>query len=124
MSFAPPSTRQIAQRFLKYMGGGLVVTSIPVGAWWYTAVQHRAEVAKDVATRIRIPNVQTMDDYLIEKCQPGDVLVFDRRCERCATSPWAALACLASKAFLCDPTSQRTVEEGRFDHIGEYCCGI
>ena len=103
-------------RALQYMAGGLVVTSIPVGVWWKRAVDERTKLHHDVDTRLRIPGVQTTDDFLIEQCRPGDVLVFDRRCEKCASGPWAALACLASKQFLCDP--DRILYKGSFDHCG------
>jgi len=95
------------------------VLSIPVGAWWYQARRKREEIAHDVATRIRIPGQQTVDDFLIEKCRPGDVLVFDRRWETCASGPWAALACILSKLLLCRHSEgARSVERGEFNHIG------
>lgn len=106
--------------FLLYTAGGLAVVSLPVGVWWYTAQKKRQEIAHDVETRIRIPGQQTVDDFLIEKCRPGDVLLFDRRWETCASGPLAALACLATKAFLTGGESgvSRSVDNGNFDHIG------
>jgi hypothetical protein len=59
-------------------------------------------------------------DYLIsEKCQAGDVILFDRKCETCAAGPWAALSCLLAKYFLtAENDSRRVVDVGRFDHVG------
>ena len=42
----------------------------------------------------RRPSVQTIDDLMVEKCQPGDVMLFDRRCECCASGAAAAMGCL------------------------------
>jgi hypothetical protein len=102
------------------MGGGLLVSSLPVVVWWKWAADERARLADDARTRVRVPGLQTTDDLLIEKIQPGDVILFDRRCEKCAAGPWAALACLAGRTFLCDDSkySVRSVDTGRFDHIG------
>ena len=67
-----------------------------------------------------IPNVQTIDDLLVEKCQPGDVILFDRRCECCAAGAISALACLLGKTFLCDEDDgTRSVENGSYEHCGE-----
>ena len=80
------------RRVLARMAGGLVVTSIPVTAWWVHARRQRAQRAEEVRTQIRIPGSQDVLDQIIEdRCQPGDVVLFDRRCETCAASPWAAL---------------------------------
>lgn len=107
------------RRVLARMAGGLVVTSIPVGAWWMHARRQRAQRAEEIRTQVRIPGAQDVLDQIIEdRCLPGDVVLFDRRCETCAASPWAALACLVSKGALCDEKSVKTVSEGRFDHIG------
>ena len=107
------------RRVLARMAGGLVVTSIPVTAWWVHARRQRAQRAEEVRTQIRIPGSQDVLDQIIDdRCQPGDVVLFDRRCETCAASPWAALACLVSKSLLCDEQAVRTVSEGRFDHMG------
>lgn len=92
---------------LSRMAGGVIVLATPVCYWWYTSRQERNKICEEVRTKIRIPGGQaTMDEIMIEKhCQPGDVIVFDRRCETCATSPWAALACFASQQFLCSSSS-------------------
>ena len=105
------------------------MVSVPVAIWWYSAYQQRNKVAHDVATRIRIPGQQTTDDFLIEKCRPGDVLLFDRRWETCASGPWAALACIVAKTFLChhyddhhrlrsNNNNINIATEGQFDHMG------
>jgi hypothetical protein len=68
-----------------------------------------------------IPSVQTIDELMVEKCQPGDVVLFDRRCECCASGPAAALGCLLGKAFLCDDEDgTRSVEGGKYEHCGEF----
>jgi len=99
------------------------VCAVPVAVWWKWAADERRRIAEDVRTRIRVPGgVQTTDDLLLEqKMKPGDVLLFDRRCEKCAAGPWAALACLAGRAFLCDDSRRatRSIETGKFDHVGE-----
>jgi hypothetical protein len=57
---------------------------------------------------------------MVEKCQPGDVVLFDRRCDACASGPIAAFGCVLGKAFLCEEEDgTRTVEEGRYEHCGE-----
>lgn len=107
-------------KVLKQMAGGVLVCAIPAGIWWYYAVKEREALAREVETRIRVPNVQDTYDMLIEKCQPGDVILFDRRCEKCAAGVWSALSCLAQKQFLCNTSKiARSVDEGRFDHIGK-----
>merc|ERR1712176_1251090 len=56
---------------------------------------------------------------MVEKCLPGDVILFDRRCDRCAAGPLAALSCLMNRCLLCDDENEvRAVETGKFDHCG------
>lgn len=65
--------------------------------------------------------MQTIDDLLVEKCQPGDVILFDRRCECCASGAVAAFGCLLGKTFLCDEDDgTRSVERGSYEHCGEW----
>ncbi|KAL7574471.1 hypothetical protein ACA910_015838 [Epithemia clementina (nom. ined.)] len=114
-----------AIRFLQFSVGAVGVVSVPIGVWWYTAYQKRQQVAHDVATRIRIPGVPTTDDFLMDQCRPGDLVLFDRRWETCASGPWAALACLAAKTFLCGQHPHaRYVAEGNFDHVGIIVPGL
>lgn len=113
----------IRRRVLLQMAGGITVVSIPVGAWWYWARQERHRRSEAHRTQVRLPpsaGAQDTYDFLItEKCQAGDVLLFDRRPEHCATSPWAALSCWVARYFLTNPEDPyRSVDEGRFDHIG------
>ena len=69
---------------------------------------------------LSIPSVQTIDDLMVEKCQPGDVILFDRRCECCASGASAAMACLLGKAILCkEEDGTRSVERGSYEHCGE-----
>ena len=63
--------------------------------------------------------MQTIDDLMVEKCQPGDVVLFDRRCECCAGGASAAMACLLGKAMLCEEEDgTRSVERGSYEHCG------
>ena len=62
---------------------------------------------------------------MVEKCQPGDVVLFDRRCECCASGPSAAIGCLLGKAFLCEEEDgTRSVENGSYEHCGIVVPGI
>lgn len=57
---------------------------------------------------------------MVEKCQPGDVLLFDRRCDYCASGFVAAMACYVGKAILCEEDDgTRSVERGKYEHCGE-----
>lgn len=96
----------------------IAVPSVPISAWWYSALKDREAKAKDVQSRVRIPNVQTVDDLMIEKCQPGDVILFDRRCHKCAAGPTAAFSCILNKTFLCSDNQSKTVNVGKFEHAG------
>ena len=72
------------------------------------------------STQYSIPSVQTIDELMVEKCQPGDVILFDRRCECCASGPAAAFACLLGKAILCEENDgTRSVERGSYEHCGK-----
>ena len=56
---------------------------------------------------------------MVERCEPGDVILFDRRCECCASGPAAAFACLLGKALLCaEDDGTRSVERGSYEHCG------
>jgi hypothetical protein len=115
-----PTTRTVLRHLSKYVGGGIVVTGIPMALWYKYALDKRHVIEHDVQTRIRIPYVQDADDLLLAQCQAGDVLVFDRRWERCAAGPWAALACWISKLCVCNVSKHPgNVVEGQFDHIGK-----
>ncbi|KAL3771469.1 hypothetical protein ACHAW5_006152 [Stephanodiscus triporus] len=96
-----------------------LVPAAPILYWSRNSKRERAERDREVSTKMRIPSVQTIDDLLVEKCQPGDVVLFDRRCECCASGPTAALGCLIGKAFLCDEEDgTRSVERGSYEHCG------
>lgn len=99
----------------------IIVPTIPVLVWWKLARDDREKHAQEVRTKVRVPNVQTVDDLLVEKCRPGDVLLFDRRWDKCAAGPLAALSCLLARNILCknDDTQTRSIEVGKFDHCGE-----
>jgi hypothetical protein len=133
MSSTPPSNNDdgMSQRFrniftpkrirvLKKIGAGAVVTSIPIMVWWKWSIDQRKKRAEDVQTRVRVPNVQTIDDLMIERCRPGDVLLFDRRWENCAAGPLSALVCALGRSFLCFDDNNKTMTEGKFDHCGRF----
>ena len=105
-------------RVLQKMAAGTVVSSIPVLVWWQWARGERRQRAEDVRTKVRVPNVQSIDDLMIERCRPGDVLVFDRRWETCASSPLAALVCILGRKFLCGDDPNKVIPTGKFDHCG------
>lgn len=102
------------------MIASLGVPAVPILVWWKGSHDDRLAHEESVETKVRIPNVQTVDDLLIEKCQPGDVVLFDRRCDRCAAGPLAALSCLVGRNLICDDskTGNRAVETGKYDHVG------
>jgi len=107
------------RKVLTRMAAIVVVPTLPVVIWYKIALNDRQDHSEQVRTKVRVPNVQTVDDLLVEKCQAGDVLLFDRRWEKCAAGPLAALACLLGRAILCndtDPLQTRSVEVGKFDH--------
>jgi hypothetical protein len=107
-------------RILKKMGGGAIISSIPVFIWWRWALDERQKKIEDVRTRVRVPNVQTIDDLMIERCRPGDVLLFDRRWEHCAAGPLAALVCVLGRTLLCNNNDpNKSMLEGQFDHCGK-----
>lgn len=127
--------RAVSRKILQHMGVGVIVISIPVGIWWYWSIGKREEIRteyrKQKEQQDRIPvQYQSQDtfDYLItNKCLPGDVILFDRRWERCATSPWAALSCWVAKSILCNIGQYsnsksdcyvKTIDTGSYDHIG------
>lgn len=112
-------------RVLQKMAGGVVATSVPVVIWWNWSIGQRNKRDEEVRTRVRVPNVQSIDDLMIERCRPGDVLLFDRRWEHCATSPLSALVCILGRALLCSDDPNKAVQDGRFDHCGTfYTCMV
>jgi hypothetical protein len=101
------------------MAAVVVVPSVPVLVWWKYARDDRLSHTRQVETKVRVPNLQTIDDLMVEKCQPGDVILFDRRCERCAAGPLAALSCWMGRSLLCkDDGKMRAVQAGAYDHCG------
>lgn len=96
-----------------------LIPAVPILYWSHNAKQERAERHREVSTKLRIPSVQTVDDLMVEKCEPGDVILFDRRCEKCASGAAAAMACLLGKTLLCEEEDgTRSVESGRYEHCG------
>jgi len=107
-------------RLAAKVSASLVVPTIPIAAWYYSALEERRKKTKEVRTRVRVPNVETVDDLMIEKCRPGDVVLFDRRCHNCAAGPMAAFSCIVGKQFLCDDRGRtnRLADIGSFEHVG------
>ena len=105
-------------RVLKKMATGLAVTSVPILIWWKMSTDQRRQREEEVRTKVRVPNVQTIDDMMIERCRPGDVILFDRRWETCASSPLAALVCILGRWLLCSDDPNKSVQDGKFDHCG------
>jgi hypothetical protein len=119
------NARQMTITRLKVLGrmaAVVVLPSVPVLVWWKYARDDRLAHTKEVETKVRVPNVQTIDDMLVEKCQPGDVILFDRRCQKCASGPVAALSCFMGRSLLCkhDGKTMRAVQAGAYDHCGKF----
>ena len=111
-------------RFMKMLGIGIVGPTVPILIWWNWSSKQRAKQIEASKSKVRVPNVQTVDDLLIERCRPGDVILFDRRYETCSAGPFAALSCLLSRAFLCnnnnDVGATTHSREGKYDHCGMF----
>mmetsp|Transcript_27030 Transcript_27030/g.31448 ORF Transcript_27030/g.31448 Transcript_27030/m.31448 type:complete len:311 (+) Transcript_27030:68-1000(+) len=111
-------------KVLTKFGVSLLIPSIPIGAWYISAINDRKTKIEEVRTKVRVPNIQTIDDLMIEKCQPGDIVLFDRRCHKCAAGPLAAFSCMLGKKILCDEndknniTNKKIVDIGTFEHVG------
>ena len=102
----------------KYLGAIVLLPSIPLTYWTYWSRDERDRhlvVVKEKHAN-KVPNVQTIDDVLMEHVLPGDVLLFDRRCQFCQ-SPLAALACLLGRKFVSNSNSDGD-GVGNFDHVG------
>jgi hypothetical protein len=115
-SAGPSRLKQIFTTRRMVAGGA--VASVPVLAWWKMAYDGRQKKDEEVRTKVRVPNLQTVDDIMIERCRPGDVLLFDRRWETCASGPIAALVCVLGRTFLCFDDQNKVLSEGKFDHCG------
>ena len=99
----------------------MVVPCDPILVWWKYARDDHLSHTKEVETKVRVPNVQTIDNLLVEKCQPGDVILFDRHCHKCASGQVAALSCWVGLSLLCENDGKmRSVEAGAYDHCGEF----
>ena len=107
-------------KVLGKMAAGVAIYSVPVFIWWKWASDERSKRAEEVRTKVRVPNVQTVDDLMIERCRPGDVLIFDRRWETCAAGPSSALLCILGRAFLCRDDPAKVTPTGKFDHCGKF----
>lgn len=105
-------------RVLKTMATSAAVASVPVFVWWKMAHDERQRKIEEVRTKVRVPNVQTIEDIMIERCRPGDVMLFDRRWETCASGPLAALVCVLGRMFLCFEDPNKVLPDGKFDHCG------
>lgn len=109
-----------SKRKLEFLGkvtASLILPAIPIATWYYSAHEDRKAKLKEVSSKVRIPNVQSIDDLMIEKCKAGDVILFDRRCHKCANGPLAAFNCILGKKILCDEKPKST-DVGSFEHVG------
>lgn len=124
MSIPGTTARAVRRHVLGQMAAGVGIISLPVSAWWYWSQQERQKIQERERTKVQLPiSISDTYDYLIaEKCQVGDVVLFDRRCERCCASPWSALSCYVAKWALTNRTISdrniRSIDTGRYDHIG------
>jgi hypothetical protein len=113
------------------IGLGISVVAAPISYWWYNSIEERKTKLKkykiEKERQDRLPeSMRNQDSFgiiLSSKCLPGDVILFDKRVERCCASPWAALSCYVTKVFLCNINNNkghyaRSVESGAFDHMG------
>jgi hypothetical protein len=125
--------RLVRRKIVTQVGLGVVVVSIPISVWWYWSIQERQRLQEKYHTererKEQLPKQfqaqDTFDMIISTKCLPGDVLLFDRKCEKCCASPWASFSCFAAKAILCTSSSSssgdkymKSVESGSYDHIG------
>ena len=118
-------------RTLKYLAGITAVPSIPILYWTYWSRDERDRHFQEVIEKRqnKVPNVQTLDDVLMDHVLPGDIVLFDRRCHFCQ-SPLAALACMVSRKFLTSTSEEESLLDnlryrgnqnhiiGNFDHVG------
>ena len=122
MATLPPSPRAVKLRIAGKLTASLLIPAIPIAVWWYNALEDRAKHAESVRTKVRISGVQTTDERIIEKIHPGDIILFDRRCDKCAAGALSALHCMASKRLLCRPdtpsASTLATHGSSFDHVG------
>lgn len=96
----------------------LITFSFPVSFWYYEANRKRQQKLDSITSQTKVPNVQTIDELMIENFQPGDVVLFDRRCYTCCYSPFSSLSCFLSKVFLCKSTTHSKTLDGCFEHAG------
>jgi len=101
---------------------GAILPAIPEEVWYYQAVEDRNARLEEVRSQVRIPNDQMVDDLMIEKCQHGDILLFDRRCHKCCAGPATAFSCIVGKDILCNDrnrgrTSLKGLDNESFEHI-------
>ena len=122
----------LRRKVWKHFGLGAILVAVPIGTWWYWSLSQRRtvheQVQKTFESREQLPvafRAQDTFDYLISnKMKAGDLLLFDRKCERCSSSPWAMISCFVSKTLLTNiggrnnPNYVRTVAHGEFDHVG------
>jgi hypothetical protein len=65
--------------------------------------------------------LQTIDDLLVENCQPGDVILFDRHRKILPLDSYRLVVVLAGTLFaMQNDGKMRSVEAGAYDHCGEF----
>merc|ERR1719410_2000642 len=94
-----------------------VTPSIPIVIWYRNAQEERRDHELSVKHKMRIPNVETIDDMMVSKCLPGDIILFDRRCHKCCAGPLSVVSCVIGRGLLCSDEMDM-VEAGKYDHVG------
>jgi hypothetical protein len=79
-----PGSSAARRKVLQQLAGGVVVVSLPIAVWWKSAVNDRNAILE--RERTKPTNMSSLipdrNDLLIQRMQPGDVLLFDRKSVR------------------------------------------
>jgi hypothetical protein len=71
---------------------------------------------KKAETKVRVPNIQT----IVEKCQPGDVILFDPHCQKPPDRLWPCRGGWDSLFYAENDGKKRSIEAGAYEHCGEF----
>jgi len=63
-------------RLATKMVASLAVPAVPILYWYKSALDDRSAKAEEVRTKVRIPNVQTIDDLMVENPLPTTEIEF------------------------------------------------
>jgi hypothetical protein len=106
--------------FLLTLSTTAAVPTVPTLAWWYWATQERAawESEENQYTfRSASTSIETIDDQIVDKMRPGDLIFFNRKCHLCSSSPFSALSCYAAKYLIGANASGITDASQVFEHV-------